>query len=144
MKAEIKPMSGIPERTTLVPQAPTVQQQVKAPTTRRPGFPCWSWTGWFGPVHWDLEKNRKDFKIDSNVTLELKLRDGRILDWESFHESYDVFNRQSMLSTYIHLSAWTASTCVLDYERGSCEISRSNRYSEYKARVHLDNGGYLD
>lgn len=118
--------------------------QVRAPATRRPDFPSWSWTGWFGPIHWDFQYNRKDFQIDPKVTLKFELRDGRILDWERFQESYNELNQQSTLSPYIHLSAWTSQIRVLDYERGSREISLGNKYPVYKARVHLDNGGYLD
>jgi hypothetical protein len=76
--------------------------------------------------------------------LKFELCDGRILDWERFQESYNELNQQSTLSTYIRLSAWTSQIRVLDYERGSREISHGNKYSVYKARVNLDNGGYLD
>jgi hypothetical protein len=118
--------------------------QVESPATRRPDFPSWSWTGWFGPVHWDRLIDRKNFRVDPSVTLKVELRDGRILDWENFQKSYNKLNQQSVLSTYIHISAWTSPIRVLDYERGAHEISCGNKYPKYIGRIHLDNGGYLE
>lgn len=125
---------------------------LKNPSTRRPGFPSWSWTGWFGPVRWggyhmgvsgieDWWKNSKawrPFRVYLEIKLRLELCDGRMLDINTFQQSYDNLNQQAELSNFIHISAWTTPIQILGYNRRVYGDS-----IECEARIDLEDGGYL-
>jgi hypothetical protein len=110
--------------------------ELKEPSSRRPDFPSWSWTGWFGHVHREFwNYNWKSIRIDPDVKVSLELRDGRVLKWDEFQQSYNELNRETALSNFIHISAWTTPICVLRYD---------SRNKEFKARIDLEDKGYLD
>lgn len=104
---------------------------------RRPGFPSWSWTGWFGPVRWGFEEDKwKSLQVDPDVTLSVELRDGQIMDWDTFQRSYDKLSKWSGLSNFIHISAWTTPIRILGYEGSGKEVYCI-------ARVDLEDASYL-
>ena len=51
---------------------------------RRPGFPSWSWTGWYSPVKWIEGGNASwpSIKVDPNVQVRVELVDGQLLALE--------------------------------------------------------------
>ena len=104
---------------------------------RRNGFPSWSWTGWYGPVNWEwgYAMTWPEVKIDPGVQLSVEF-DGQILKWETFQE---INSKRNMLShpSNIILAAWTVEIPIL--KRG-----QQKDKDEYKARLKLEDGGYLD
>ena len=49
--------------------AMSLSWQPRCPTTRRVGFPSWSWSGWHGPIYWTEKGLSKPF-----AELEIRLR----------------------------------------------------------------------
>ena len=107
------------------------------PSTRRPGFPSWSWTGWASSVKWEIKGHLSVIiRIDPDIKLSIELHGGRILDWATYQQSYDELNSSLYLTHYIHISAWTTPIRLL---RRICSIGRI----EYEAHIDLTDGSYL-
>jgi hypothetical protein len=105
--------------------------------TRRQGFPSWSWTGWTGSVKWAIGGwLLTQIRIDPDIKLSIELRDDRILDWDTYQQSYDDLNSSLYLTHYIRISAWTTPIRLL---RRICSIGRV----EYEAHIDLEDGSYL-
>ena len=101
-------------------------------SSRRIGFPSWSWAGWLSPVKWDTSGIEK-LHIDPNINVEFELEDGRIINYDAFQSSYSALNRSLALSNYTHISAWTSPITLLGrHSRGG-----------YEARVDLEDGCFL-
>lgn len=73
--------------------------------------------------------------IDPDIKLSIGLRDGRILDWDTYQQSYDELNPPLYLTRYIRISAWTTPIRLLR------RISSLGRV-KYEAYVELKNGSY--
>ena len=114
-------------------------------STRLSDFPSWSWTGWVSNVQWTVlfrgDYEWKSLKVDLDLEISIELCDGRILDWHTFHQSYEQYTYPSTLSHFIHLSAWTISLPISerDYEP-SHDHPRETRY---KARIGQEDGSYV-
>jgi Heterokaryon incompatibility protein (HET) len=107
------------------------------PSTRRLGFPSWSWTGWAGPVEWGIDFNpSEEITIDPDIKLSIELHDGQVLDWDTYQQSYDDLNSSSHLTHYICISAWTTPIRLL---RRTCRRGRV----EYETHIDLEDGSYL-
>jgi hypothetical protein len=107
-------------------------------STRRPGFPSWSWTGWAGSVDWGTVGSFwSSTKLDPDIKLSIELlKDQKILDWDTYQQSYDELNSSLYLSHYIRISAWTTPIRLL---RRTCSVGRV----EYEAHIDLEDGSYL-
>ncbi|ETI20007.1 hypothetical protein G647_09022 [Cladophialophora carrionii CBS 160.54] len=103
------------------------------PSPRRLGFPSWSWTGWTAPVKWDVA-TMAILQTDPNIDIHFELNDGRIIDYDSFQDSYNDLNRSLALSNYIHISAWTSTIELLGY------TSHDDKY--FTAKIDLEDGCY--
>jgi hypothetical protein len=80
------------------------------PSTRRDGFPSWSWTGWEDAVvKWSYDKNHWDtIKVDNDIQVLVETTAGRPIDLE---ESYRLQNEPEsvgLLSNLIQITAWTS------------------------------------
>jgi Heterokaryon incompatibility protein (HET) len=107
------------------------------PSTRRLGFPSWSWTGWAGSVQWGIDHNSlREITIDPDIKLSIELRDGRVLDWDTYQQSYDDLNSSLYLTHYIRISAWTTPIRLLRRTRSLGRV-------EYEAHIDLEDGSYL-
>jgi Heterokaryon incompatibility protein (HET) len=107
------------------------------PSTRRIEFPSWSWTGWAGSVKWrDDDTLLRGLRIDPDIKLSIKLHDGRILDWDTYQQSYDDLNSSLYLTHYIRISAWTTPIRLLRRIRSIGRV-------EYEAHIDLEDGSYL-
>lgn len=81
---------------------------VAEPSIRRPEFPSWSWTGWNGRVIWEMQEHSQHvLTVDPELELSIEICDGRVLKWDEFLQSYHELNRQSRLTCFIHITAWT-------------------------------------
>jgi hypothetical protein len=72
----------------------------------RPIFPSWSWTGWAGPVDWGIDVDgtlQTSITIDPDIKLRIELRDGRILDWDTYQQFYGELNSPLYLTNYIRI-----------------------------------------
>ena len=98
---------------------------------RRPGFPSWSWTGWYGPVKWG-GIDCFSFKVDPNVQVRVELVDGQLLALEDLHTE----SMRSGIPKIVHITAWTIGVKIL-------ECWREEANDSYTARVELEDGGYL-
>lgn len=105
-------------------------------SSRRCGFPSWSWTGWFGPVSWISSWNLNH--VDANTTIRIELRDGQILKWHTFQRCYNKLHHESQLSCFIHVAAFTIEVKIIGYVDLGYEGIRC------KARIDIADGGYLD
>jgi hypothetical protein len=125
---------------------------LKNPSTkRRPGFPSWSWTGWFGSVRWKdcmasesrerwwkTSEGWSPFQVDREIRVRLELSDGRMLDVKRFQQSYGNLDQLTKCSNFIHVSAWTSQIQILGCNR-NCVGGRI----ECEAKINLEDGGYL-
>src|SRR5207248_2830217 len=82
----------------------------KSPCRRRPGFPSWSWAGWFGIAEWDWETpHSKELELPpENALLDISVerKDRKKIEWEQFRinlisPSYS----QSDLTPFLHIRA---------------------------------------
>lgn len=95
---------------------------LKAPSKRRQGFPSWSWTGWYGKVHWpveytDDEINRtpsklgrpRNPKVNENALRLSFESDGRAaMSWAEFQDNYHhMFRVANHLGGFINIDAFT-------------------------------------
>lgn len=109
------------------------------PSCRRPGFPSWSWTGWFGIVNW--EHTEKDTVwIDAGFQVKFELCDGQVMEWPTFHASYKTLSNSTTISQCIIISAWTTRVQFLEYRQLYVDGAKS---SFCRARIELEDGGYL-
>jgi hypothetical protein len=110
-----------------------------APSCRRPGFPSWSWTGWFGTINWE-HTDKGTIWIDAGFQVKLELCDGQVMEWPDFHASYNTLNDCTAISQYIIISAWTTRVQFLEYT----QLDRHDANSIFcRARVELEDGGHL-
>ena len=108
-------------------------------SNRRPGFPSWSWAGWFGRIYWEFDEV-KYLRTDPGIKLRLELQDGQIADLDTAQESLQKLNASSALSNIIRISAWTTPIQLLRYRLG---YGRTNSEVECETRIELEDGGYL-
>ena len=106
---------------------------------RRPGFPSWSWAGWFGRISWEFNEV-KYLRTDPGIKLRLELQDGQIADLDTAQESLQKLNASSALSDIIRISAWTTPIQLLGYRPS---YGRIDSEVECETRVELEDGGYL-
>jgi Heterokaryon incompatibility protein (HET) len=55
------------------------------PTTRREGFPSWSWTGWFGEICWDGSKSTTGGYNRRGLSIDVELSDRETQPWAEFY-----------------------------------------------------------
>ncbi|KAF2875611.1 hypothetical protein BDV95DRAFT_278738 [Massariosphaeria phaeospora] len=81
-----------------------LQWRLKRPSRRRVGFPSWSWTGWYGEVHWltpDSGRNLPRKDLDYRLGLQAELASGEnIYPFEIERHSI----RSAELTRFIHLT----------------------------------------
>jgi hypothetical protein len=94
--------------------------ELQNPSLRRPGFPSWSWTGWFAPVVWRHIWDAR--RICDKIDLLMELHDGETLDCNEFQKSYDKINKYSRFSNFVHISAWTIPIIIVNMIRRSSLI----------------------
>ncbi|RDW57224.1 hypothetical protein BP5796_12674 [Coleophoma crateriformis] len=110
--------------------------ELEQPANRRHGFPSWSWTGWIGTAKMrsysgDLIRSCHIFR---DVTINVELRDGRMVRWGEFLESYSQLNL-SETSQFIQLSAWATPLKLLTSGNGQ-DVGRldlaDGRYMQWR------------
>ena len=108
--------------------------QLRVPSRRRPGFPSWSWVGWYeyGAVDWD-RFDLEEIETDRGIDVCFELDGGHSINYNEFQKTYDQLNEKSALSGSIQISAWTTPIQLL----------KQNRNGVCKARMDLEDGGYL-
>lgn len=94
-------------------------------STRRKGFPSWSWCGWFAPIHgfpWQALSQpslapsfTKLNTCFEEMSIKIELLNGEIVDWNEI-SNYEPSVRQDMVSTYLHLTAYTTFVTVTPHE----------------------------
>jgi hypothetical protein len=106
---------------------------------RRHGFPSWCWTGWYGSVKWEGPhcQTVAIIKVDSGVELNVKLIDERVLKLVAFQVLLSDSNLYTQLSNIIHITAWIREAKIRGFKRGT-------KKDRYRARLKLEDGGYLD
>jgi hypothetical protein len=117
----------------------TWQRRNPGPSDRRVGFPSWSWTGWFGLANWE-NTDKDTVWIDAGFRVKFELCDGQVIEWPTFHASYDKFSDCSAISQYIIISAWTTRVTFLGHRRWNTRDANS---TFCVARIELEDGGYL-
>jgi hypothetical protein len=117
----------------------TWQRRNPGPSDRRVGFPSWSWTGWFGLANWE-STDKDTVWIDAGFRVKFELCDGQVIEWPTFHASYDKFSDCSAISQYIIISAWTTRVTFLGHRRRNTRDANS---TFCVARIELEDGGYL-
>ena len=94
---------------------------LERPSRRRPGFPSWSWTGWYGKVTWpapytDIGVNQSSNKLgrprdpklnERAIQLSVELRSGTTISWVDYQTNYDTLLGSKMLSQFISVEAQT-------------------------------------
>lgn len=106
--------------------------QPTTPSSRRFGFPSWSWTGWSAPVDWDLY-DLQELLTDPNVDISFE-HSNVIVTYDMFQLRYIELDRSLALSNFIHLSAWTSKIKLLEYD---------STKGRYMTRMELEDGGYI-
>ncbi|KAF2846794.1 HET-domain-containing protein [Plenodomus tracheiphilus IPT5] len=101
---------------------------LSAPSKRRDGFPSWSWTGWFGKVLWPdvytastyphrtprrLEHPRDAKVNEESIRLTVELRNGDLLDWNTFQKRYQNYLISGEFNGIILLEAYTTPATYL-------------------------------
>lgn len=110
---------------------------LERPSSRRAGFPSWSWTGWNVPVKWGYENYQWQYiRVDNNVQVGVELANRRILDWELFRQLQATPKSALGLTNFIHISAWTSSLRILRHRSWQDP-------DEYEAKIKLEDGGYI-
>jgi hypothetical protein len=109
---------------------------LEKPSTRRGGFPSWSWTGWEDPVvRWEYEKYQwEKIRVDNDIQVLVKTSSGQLINVE---ESYQLQTRAqpaTHLSNLIQITAWVSSMRIKK------RISWRGE-SEYEAKIKLEDGG---
>jgi hypothetical protein len=110
-----------------------------ASSCRRPGFPSWSWTGWFGTINWE-HTDKDGAWIDAGSKVKFALCDGQVMEWPTFHASYSTLSDYTDISQYIIISAWTTRVQFLEYTQLNPHDAKS---TFCRARVELEDGGHL-
>ncbi|OTA98300.1 hypothetical protein M426DRAFT_28568, partial [Hypoxylon sp. CI-4A] len=73
-------------------------------TTRREGFPSWSWTGWHGQIEWAFTQEEWMFyEGNKDMKLQVELQSGQLIAWDKFQETY-IQESPHMIST-LHIAA---------------------------------------
>jgi hypothetical protein len=111
-----------------------------APSFRRPGFPSWSWTGWFGTINWEYA-DKNTVWIDAGFQVKVELCDGQVMDWPTFQASYNTLSDSTAISQYIIISAWTTRVKFLKHAQLWRRRDANSNFC--LARVELEDGGHL-
>lgn len=106
--------------------------QTSNPTSRRIGFPSWSWTGWSAAVRWDV-RDLEIIRTDPNIDVSFEV-DNVVILYDVFQNCYADLERSLALSRYINISAWVSKIRMMEYSR---------REGTYTARIDEEDGGYL-
>jgi hypothetical protein len=98
--------------------ATSLQWSSKYSSSRRNGFPSWSWTGWYGAVE-SIPLGGDDVELRTrDIQVQVELASSHLLDWTEYQHGYDELNKDiGKLSRFIHITAWTspiASATVRD------------------------------
>jgi hypothetical protein len=126
---------------------------LKAASARRPGFPSWSWTGWYGHVSWGYEESEwSSLRIDRDVKLELiepaSLTDAhRAKLLEIYKDDTGGWAREILHSNLIKISAWVTPILLLGRIEGFERRDRHNTGQdtiEYGTKIALEDGGYME
>jgi hypothetical protein len=126
---------------------------LRSRSDRRPGFPSWSWTGWYGPVRWRGQGNLTGqgdasmvwpaIKVDPGVQVKVERVGGQLPALEDLQTS----SMHSRISNIIHVTAWTIEVKILRYTEGKCQYTEDRcemGKHEYEARLELEDGGHLE
>ncbi|KFZ23426.1 hypothetical protein V502_02116 [Pseudogymnoascus sp. VKM F-4520 (FW-2644)] len=111
---------------------------LKTPSTKRDGFPSWSWTGWEEPVvQWGHQKYEWDeIKVDNDIKVLVETRIGQLIDLEESYQLRSKPQPAESLSNVIQITAWVSSLRILR------KISWRGK-DEYKVKIKLEDGGYV-
>jgi len=72
--------------------------------------------------------------------VKFELCDGQVMEWPTFHASYNTFSDCTAISQYIIISAWTTRVKFLGYR----QLYRRDADRNFcRARVELEDGGHL-
>ncbi|KAH9882935.1 hypothetical protein J1614_000301 [Plenodomus biglobosus] len=101
---------------------------LSTPSERREGFPSWSWTGWYGKVIWPdvytastyphrtprrLEHPRDPKVNEKSIRISIELRNGELVDWNTFQKQYQDYSFSSEVSGIIHFGAYMTPATYL-------------------------------
>lgn len=88
-------------------------------SSRRRGFPSWSWTGWTGKVFWTAVYNHELVPVpvdQGDLRVEVELISGQVLSWEQYQSSYEVLRYEiNNISNFIHIEACITSIQFMGY-----------------------------
>ncbi|KAE9373712.1 hypothetical protein N431DRAFT_465989 [Stipitochalara longipes BDJ] len=116
-----------------------LEDQNHSPSYRRPGFPSWSWTGWSGIINWKYT-DKNTVWVDAGFQVRFELLDGQMMEWPTFHASYDALDDYRAVSQYIIISAWTTRIKLLGYgQPNTHDVNDIFCLS----RFELEDGGYI-
>ncbi|KFY64180.1 hypothetical protein V496_03416 [Pseudogymnoascus sp. VKM F-4515 (FW-2607)] len=111
---------------------------LEKPSTKRDGFPSWSWTGWEKPVvRWGLQNYEWDrIKVDNDIQVFVETRKGQLIDLEESYQQRNKPQPVESLSNIIQVTAWVSSLRILKKVpwRGD---------DVYEMKIKLDDGGYV-
>ncbi|KAE8445543.1 hypothetical protein EG329_013307 [Mollisiaceae sp. DMI_Dod_QoI] len=99
---------------------------------RVPSLPSWSWVGWDGDLFFSYMGSIHGLDQTPNATVSIELADGKVLDWNTFHDTYAKVNSLTNISQFIHVSAWAIPLRILKRKRLTCHT-----------QVHIRDGCYL-
>lgn len=111
---------------------------LKNPSTKRDGFPSWSWTGWKEPVvKWGHQKNEWDeIKVDNDIEVLVETRIGQLINLEDSYQLRKKLQQAESLSNTIQITAWVSSLRILRKKSWQGEDT-------YKVKIRLEDGGYV-
>lgn len=122
---------------------------------RRPGFPSWSWAGWYGHVSWGAYYYRIDpsevFKLSDGIELRVELCDGQVMLWEKAQPILQEPESPATLSTFVHITAWTIIIRTIKKNSFWTETFTRVKYTEgnekssqFQALALQNNGEYYE
>ncbi|KAI1127583.1 heterokaryon incompatibility protein-domain-containing protein [Nemania abortiva] len=74
-------------------------------SSRREGFPSWSWSGWHGKIEWMFDELLwPDNQGNTNMMIWVQLQDGSFLTWDKYYHEYDAYNRK--ITPILRMATW--------------------------------------
>ncbi|KAI0532368.1 heterokaryon incompatibility protein-domain-containing protein [Xylaria digitata] len=74
-------------------------------SSRREGFPSWSWSGWHGKIEWVFnELIWPDERGNTDMAIWIQLQDDSFLAWERYYHAYDV--NDCRITSTLRMATW--------------------------------------